>query len=108
MTELITLNEAEFAPQVLESPLPVLVEFSAPWCGPCRRMEPELAEFARQQEAHLRVMRIDVDQAPDIAASYGVLSVPTLLLFVGGQPRQRLTGYQPLKKVAEKILPEIS
>jgi thioredoxin 1 len=108
MPELVTLSEADFASQVLDSAVPVLVDFSAPWCVPCRRMEPELVEFARQWEGKLRLVRMDVDQVPDIAAHYGVLSVPTLILFIGGQPRQRLSGYQPQKKIAEKFVPELS
>ena len=84
----------------------MLVDFSAPWCMPCRRMEPELVEFARQWNGKLRLVRLNVDDGPEIAAQYGVLSVPTLILFVGGQPRARLSGYQPRQKIAEKFSPE--
>jgi len=87
------LVASSFEAGVLRSPLPYLVEFSADWCPPCRMIEPVVAELATALVDRLSVGRLDADRSPELSARYGVLSLPTLMVFVGGQPRGRLVGF---------------
>ena len=87
------LDTRTFAAEVLRAPGPVLVDFSADWCPPCRMIEPVVAELAGTYGGRLAVRRLDVDRNPGICLRYGVLSMPTLMLFVGGRPVDRLVGF---------------
>ena len=86
------INSDSFDEDVLQSPVPVLVEFWAARCGPCRRLAPELAQAARELGSRARVFSLNVDDEPEAAAQFGVLSIPTTLLFVGGKEAARLHG----------------
>ena len=86
------VTDASFEREVLESEVPVVVEFWTPWCGPCRRVEPVLEELARRHDGRLRLVRVDVDEEPVVAARYGVLSLPTAILFAGGTAREAVAG----------------
>lgn len=84
-----------FKTEVLDAASPVLVDFWAPWCGPCRMFSPIIEEFAQEQGANVKVAKVNIDNAPDLAQQYGVMGVPTVVLFKNGQPVQRAVGVQP-------------
>jgi thioredoxin len=94
MATAIHVGSNDFDQQVLESPLPVLVDFWADWCGPCHRVGPEVDALARELAGRLKVVKVNTDLDPDTAARYRVHSIPTLVLFVGGNERSRLVGAQ--------------
>ena len=107
MAEVDAVTDADFATRVLEQELPVLVEFTADWCPPCRQMAPVLAELAREREGRLHVVQVDVDRNPETQAAYGVLSMPTFLLFEGGQPVKSLVGARAKRRLVRELgLPE--
>ena len=93
MSEII--SSAEFQTKVLQATEPVLVDFFATWCGPCKMLAPTLDAVAAEVAGRAKVYKVDVDQSPDVAAQYGVMSVPTLILFKGGQPVKQMVGAQP-------------
>jgi thioredoxin 1 len=102
MTQIPTVTDDAFAAEVLESELPVLVDFTAAWCPPCRVMKPVLAELAAERD-DLRVVQLDVDADQRTAAEYGVLSMPTFILFRGGREVQRLVGARPRRRLDAEL-----
>lgn len=97
MSEAVT--SADFQSKVLESDVPVLVDFFATWCGPCRMLAPVLEEVATEVAGKAKVVKLDIDQSPDIAQRYGVMSVPTLIVFENGQVKRQTVGAQPKQNV---------
>jgi thioredoxin 1 len=93
--ETVSATGANFKALVLESDLPVLVDFWAPWCGPCRAIGPVLEEVAAEYAGQAKVVKVNVDEEPQIAASLGVRSIPTLVLFDRGEPREAIIGLRP-------------
>ena len=91
----------EFESKVLKAEKPVLVEFGAPWCGPCKLLEPVLSELANQYDGKIDIFSINVDMTPELVMEYNIMGVPTVILFRGGKPEHRLTGYRP-KQALEK------
>jgi len=91
----VTVTEASFDEQVLQSSKLVLVDFWATWCGPCRMVAPVLEEIAAEHTETLTVAKLDIDENPSIARDYRVLSVPTLILFKGGEPVKQIVGAKP-------------
>ena len=97
MKTIVELNENEFAAAVLESSVPVVVDFYASWCGPCKMLAPLLEQLAVEFEGRLKFTKVDVDQAFNLAARYGISGVPTLIVFRQGQPADTLVGMAPPK-----------
>jgi thioredoxin 1 len=97
----IDATDATFDEEVLSSDGPVLVDFTAPWCRPCRAIEPFLLELEREHEGRLRVVRLDIDDNLAVPSRYGVLSLPTVIVFVGGEPVETIHGLQPKRRYAE-------
>ncbi|WKK27239.1 thioredoxin [Streptomyces olivoreticuli] len=106
-THIPAVTDATFAAEVLASELPVLVDFTAAWCAPCRMIAPVLAELARQEAGRIKIVQLDVDDNPRTQATYGVLSMPTLLLFRAGAPVRSLVGARPLRRLRQDLVPEL-
>jgi len=95
----IKLDSANFDSIVLNSDKPVLVDFWATWCGPCKMIAPIIEELAEELDGKVVVAKLDVDQSPDIAGRYGVMSIPTMLVFEGGKIVKQTVGFQPKNKL---------
>jgi thioredoxin len=90
-----TIGAAQFEEQVLESPVPVIVDFWAPWCRPCDAIEPHLRGLAETWGERVRLVRVNIDEEAGLSSRYGVLSLPTVILFAGGEPKATVYGAQP-------------
>ena len=101
--EILTVTKDNFEQEVLSAELPVLVDFWASWCGPCRMFSPIVDEFAEENEGKVKVGKINVDEEQELAARYGVMSIPTAMLFKGGEAAATLVGVQP-KEALEELL----
>jgi thioredoxin 1 len=101
MTE--TIKTDTFDTEVLQSEKPVIVDFWAEWCGPCHAVAPVLDEIARERAEHLRVVKVNIDEEPALAQRYGIMSIPTIVLFKAGQPAAAALGAQP-KRMLEQSL----
>lgn len=103
MKPTIEINESNFEAEVIQSAQPVLVDFWAEWCGPCKMLAPVLDEIATEQAGRVKVAKINVDNNPALAARFGIQSIPTLLFFAGGEARHQSVGVAGKKAIVAKL-----
>ena len=104
---IIDVTDANFQAEVIESEKPVLVDFWAPWCGPCRIVAPHLEELNDERE-DLRVVKLNVDDNPGTASKYGIMSIPTMILFKNGQVAKQVIGALPKSRLQQEIEPALA
>ncbi|MDD3095944.1 MAG: thioredoxin [Candidatus Neomarinimicrobiota bacterium] len=100
----VEVNDQNFKEKVLENTLPVLVDFWAPWCGPCRMIAPKLEEIAKDHEGKVVIAKVNVDNSPMIAGQFGIRSIPTLLFFKGGKVMDQVIGNVPKSELEARIV----
>ena len=103
MNGVVEVDDTNFEGEVLRSALPVLLDFSAEWCGPCKKLAPVVEAIAGEYADRLKVAHLDIDRAQATAVKYGIMSVPTVLFFKGGKVLDQLLGFVPREKLVEKI-----
>lgn len=103
MSKLIELTEDTFNAEVLESELPVIVDFGAVWCGPCKMLDPIVEELANDWAGEVKFTHVDVDHNPNLAIQFNIMGVPTLILFKSGEAVARMSGYKPKTKIIDEF-----
>ena len=103
MSSILHADDKNFETEVMQADGPVLVDFSAPWCGPCKKLEPLVDEIASEYDGRVKVVKVNVDTAPTIAAQFGVLSVPTLLFVRDGNVKDQVLGLVSKQAIADRL-----
>ena len=103
MTHPVTVTDGTFQTEVLDSETPVLVDFWAEWCQPCKMIAPYLEKIAVEQEGKLKVAKVNVDENPRMMSEFRIRGIPTMILFKGGQPVETLVGFMPDKQILAKV-----
>ena len=103
MSNEIQLTDATFKQEVINSALPVLVDFWAPWCGPCKMLGPVIEELAKEYEGKVKICKLNTDESPNSASEYRISAIPTILLFKGGKLVQELVGLQPKEELKRRL-----
>jgi len=99
----VTVSDKTFDQEVLKASTPVVVDFWAPWCGPCKMIAPVLEELATEKDGQVKIAKLDIDENPDLAQKFGVMSIPTLLVFKDGQEVNRIVGYRNKTQLVQQI-----
>lgn len=105
MADIADVTDSNFQAEVIESEVPVLVDFWAPWCGPCRMVNPVVEEIASERGDQLKVVKLNIDENQDIAAQFNVLSIPTLMVFRNGEVAKTVIGAYPKRKLEAELEP---
>lgn len=108
MAELLHVNEDTFKNEVLDSSQPVLVDFSAVWCQPCKMLDPIVKQLAGEWDGKVKVVKIDADENPNLVMRFGVMGIPTLLFMKNGEIKERITGYMPKDKLIARFSPHFN
>ncbi len=108
MSELPYVTEQTFQDEVVDSPQPVLVDVTAIWCAPCKMLDPLVRQLANEWNDKVKVVKIDADQNPGLLMQYGILGIPTLMLFKGGDIKERMTGFVPKDRLVARLLPHLA
>jgi thioredoxin 1 len=98
MTGIPDVTDSDFETAVLKSDVPVLVDFWAPWCGPCRMIAPIVEQIGTELGAKVKIVKMDIDENPSVPMSFGIMSIPTVIIFKDGKPAERSVGYRPNMK----------
>ena len=104
----IEITDANFEQEVMRSDKPVLIDFWAVWCGPCRMVAPVVEEIASEYNGKLKVGKLDVDNNPEVSMKFGIRSIPTLMVFKGGKVVEQIIGAVPKRNLVDKVIPHIS
>lgn len=108
MAKPTVVTDITFDSEVIGSSVPVLVDFWAVWCGPCRLIAPIVDEIATEYDGKIKVMKLDVDENQNTAMNFGVMGIPTLILFKDGKAVERITGYMPKERLLARLLPHMN
>ena len=107
MAQLAHITDAAFEQEV-QGTVPVLVDFWAEWCGPCRMVAPVLEQIAVEQAGKLRIVKLNVDENPNTPARFGITGIPTMILFKDGQPAERIVGFMPKPQLLSRLAPHLA
>jgi thioredoxin 1 len=108
MAEMIKVDEGTFQNEVMDASEPVLVDFSAVWCQPCKMLDPVVKQLAGEWEGRVKVVKIDADENPNLVMKFGVMGIPTLLFLKGGEVKERVTGFMSKEKLVAKFSPHFN
>jgi len=107
MSTVVETTDDNFHKEVLDSDIPVLVDFWAPWCGPCKMLAPTLEEISRENNGKIKIVKINIDENQEMAAKFGIRSIPTMIIFNKGELKNQIVGSLPKEQIEKIILEEI-
>lgn len=107
MSKALEITSQDFQQEVINSEIPVLVDFWAPWCGPCKMLGPIIDQLVDEYQGRVKIVKVNVDENSEVAGEYGIMSIPTLILFKNGEEVETISGFMPKNKLMEKIDPKI-